>query len=459
MAFWDKDKRAEKKAKKMKRIEKQGLIAGVTQQATPQQAAGTNKPATMYQYGYGYQAQPAIATPTDTKDVTKLSVLLLRQSTLNNISAICQPVAGGSEFQVHYRALVVRIKNENREFILSIPTAFYNFEQKVASASVDYHLDNVEKAAAVAKPISDLVIKEIFKEMPLLGMLKDMYDGIAEVTYEEVNSGSMHRHPGRFGFSGTDYTKNPRNPGVIYREAEATDKVHTDSVLYLGTRTEIYTTETRILNLKPVGEGVEGTYCQIPTTTYLLNDVTSETEIKDTTPTLTELLGNLTSELKDSSGDFYITNAMGANSSYELVMELIEAFKNMNVLPDISGVSPSHITSYGYGGNYRTVYYGHGLTSTVNTQKSATKGAGKGATAGKSYCYEDYLDGIDSLDDDYLDDGYDYRWAGVHRNPTVAQGNTTKAEAQEYPEAEGNPYVKNSVYWVAYNKAAFNGKH
>lgn len=384
-------------------------------------------------YGH-YTPRPTVPVPEDTKDVTKLSIVLMRQSVLNAISAICQPVAGASEFQVHYRALVVRVKNDQNEFIINIPTVFYNFKQSVAHSSVDYHLDDIDNEALAVKGISDKVIQDIFKEMPLLGSLGAIYDGAANVTFSEVNSGSIHRHPGRFGFSGTDYTKTPSNPGVIYREADATDKVHTDSVIYLGARTEIYTTETRILNIKPVDNGVEGTYCQIPTTTYVLNDIATGTS--DTTDTsMQEFLGGLESVLKDPSGDYYITNAMGAVNGYAMVTEVINAFKEAKFEQDISHVLASHITSRGFTYGYQGATKKY---SPVSTRASL-----------------DYWDDVWGMGD-YEDDAYYNEKYGTslgtqtkdNKAVNTAVVGTGNKEPLKLPSKIKNPYPVGSVYYL-----------
>lgn len=472
MAFWNNKHDREKKTK-----EKAGRGGSpvTIPQKTIQQSPGVHGqfPAAAskvseyksHYYGVGgvsyghYQARPLVPTPTDTRDTTKLSVVLLKQSTLNAISAICQPVAGASEFQVHYRALVTRIKNANNELIISIPTVFYNFKQKVAHASVDYHLDDIDKMAEEVKPISDAVINNIFSQVPLLGQLKALYGDEAEVTYSEVNSGSIHRHPGRFGFSGTDYTKTPSNPGVIYREAEATDKVHTDSVIYLGQRTEIYTTETRILNIAPKDGGVEGTYCQIPTTTFLLNDVAATEETSAVASTLADFLGGISEETKDASGDYYITNAMGAINGYALVNEIINQFKEATISEDISNVLASNITSTSF------VTYGGKFTGNVG-KKSTTYGVA-GVTYGELFDY-------DYDEDEYGYGGYDDTWNGYWKGgqfhpgtkketKTVASKSVTttptvddKPSINDKPAVtvipkRSNPYPIGTAYWEDYN--------
>ena len=443
MAQWNyKHDRTKKQTKRDRRM-KANMIE--TQTQVPGAVVTTKSPETTYQY-QGFQGRPSyvaegytpIPVPTDTKDTSKLSIVLMRQSVLNAISAICQPVAGASEFQVHYRALVVRIKNELNELIINIPTTYYNFKQTVAHSSVDYHLDDIDNAADTVKPISDKIIQDIFKEMPILVAIKEMYGEEAEVTFSEVNSGSIHRHPGRFGFSGTDYTKTPSNPGVIYREAQATDKVHTDSVIYLGARTEIYTTETRILNIEPKNRGVEGTYCQLPTTTFLLNDI-SGVSAEATVNSMAEFLGGLENELRDSSGDYFVTNAMGAITGYALVTEIINAFKDATFEQDISHVLASHIIA-------RHTTYGSYLGGHHASSKAGT--TGKKQAGGTSFWDEAWNYDYDD-DDDYSMGGY---WLQGQYIPPVSARKVTKhtppeaAPSINKPTHLQNPYPINSPY-------------
>jgi len=149
----------------------------------------------------------------DLFDNSKLSLLLLQQNDLDKISAICQPVATSSEFQIHYRALIIRMKNDTNEFILTIPTAYYNFKQEVSTSSVEYHLSDIDK---IAKLVQDNSLKNCKKllSLPIFSAMKSL--GFDIQTYES-NCGSIHRHPGRFGFSTIDLNKDPSNPGVVYR--------------------------------------------------------------------------------------------------------------------------------------------------------------------------------------------------------------------------------------------------
>lgn len=409
--FWM-NKGSKKEAKKIAKMEAKGIVVPETKTTT-----------------YQYYTRPTVPVPTDTVDRTKLSIFIVKQSTLNAISDICQPAAGSSEFQVHYRAFIARVKTKDTEFIVTIPTAFYNFTQQVTGSAVDYHLDNVDKEADSVKSISDAKVTEIFKQFPMIAALQGLFPD-ATVVFEESNSGSMHRHPGRFGFSSTDYSKTPSNPGVIYREAEATDKVHTDSVLFLaGTRTEIFTTETRILNIAPKDNGVEGTYCQIPTITYILKDTDTTNVVANEEKTaIEELLGGFvdgSTASSDNNDSFYVGTTMGAKKGYQLVNEILEDFINADYTPDLSNVVADRITpKYA---SYARATTGGGYTG--------------GYTGAQSLGYYDAWD-------DVWDDDYRYGWGNAERNVQKTQTpvtTTVHKQASSY-----NPYPRGSELWKQY---------
>lgn len=345
----------------------------------------------------------------------------MKQSWLNYMSSICQPAAGGSEFQIHYRALVVRIKNEVNEAIISIPTYFYNFKQEVNTGSVKYHLNDVDAEAEKGAAISQAKIKEIFMNMEILGALQSILPN-ATVRFEEVNSGSLHRHPGRFGFSSIDYDKDPTNPGVIYREAEATDKVHTDSVIYLAAKdTEIFTTETRILNLKPLNGGVQGIYCQIPTVTYVHNDSQVSAEVSPAEDSLAQLLFGMIENIKTQShsDDFNVITSMGAKDGYNLVNELLGDFKSYQYIPDMANITAERISPL-YASYNRT--YGYKSDTTVGT---------KG-----------YYPGLWDDEEDWY--GYDYGYGRASKTSNKTVQPEKKAVAAKDLE---NPYKIGTHAW------------
>ncbi len=254
-----KQQRALLKAKKNKKNKKNKKEKG-------KNMFGFNKNKTVYSYNKD-------VVPTTGDDMSTMSTVLFKQSTLDRIGQICLPAAGDSEFQVHYRALQVVISKPDitERVVVTIPTVFFNMPQKVSRASVDFNLDEVAAISEEVAPISEALAEKYMKAFP-----SEFFKSLGfTVEAREAEIGSMHRHPGNFGFSGTDLDNKAKNPGVIFRTVGAEDRIQVDSVMYIPQqKVNLYTTETRIIDVKPTEdqEGIEGTYLRSPTFSYIIDD-------------------------------------------------------------------------------------------------------------------------------------------------------------------------------------------
>jgi hypothetical protein len=314
---------------------------------------------TKHKMGFSIPILSKITRPSDNKDKSVLSVVLFNQSTINEIVSICKPAANSSEFQVHYRALVISAKKENVRLTITIPTVFYNFPQKVSGSAVDYHLKEVEEQADKGLELSQLLAGKFLKELPVI---QELIDSGVDVNIYESNCGSIHRHPGDFGFSSTDYDKDPEHPGVIYRNKTATDHIQSDSVIYIpygeASETKIVTTETRIVNTKGTKDGgVEGTYTEVPTFT-IINQDTVPTEQSFST-----LLGLLATS-QPTTNKHKLVSSLGTWKDYPVLVKLREQFLNSTeIKPNILLVEADNIEQ-------QHTYYGR----YVKPKKAAKKG-------------------------------------------------------------------------------------
>ncbi len=210
-----------------------------------------------------------LTEPKDLIATNRISLLMLNQSTLDDIFKICLPVADDSEFQVHYRSATFECVLDEALLSITLPTVFYNFEQTVAYSSVDYHLDDLTAAAELIKPLSISMMNST-EVADIYAYLDTIFDNVSLL---EIADNSFHRHPGRFSFSSIDYDKDPTNPGVIYRKAQSDDIAQTDSVIFWSGRGEIITSETRYVTCEPHADGgVDGHYLELPTITSIYND-------------------------------------------------------------------------------------------------------------------------------------------------------------------------------------------
>lgn len=271
----------------------------------------------------------------DRFDNNKLSLFLVNQSSLDAITAICQPVAQGSEFQIHYRALVVRIKSDTLEFILTIPTLFYNFKQSVSTSSVHYHLSDIDNVAKSLQNISHEKCNELLS-LPIFHAIQSLP---FDIDIYESNCGSIHRHPGRFGFSSIDLNKDPSDPGVVYRNKNATDFIQTDSIIYINTQaqTELFLSESRVVDVATDNDYTSGSYTEIPTLSAILQTESAHN-------IYSELLGESISTVDNK----YIFKGDISFSKYFLVQEILKAYAQSEFKADISSVIADNITQHRY---------------------------------------------------------------------------------------------------------------
>jgi hypothetical protein len=220
--------------------------------------------------------KPKVEIPTVGKDSTTLSAVLFKQSVLDEIAEMCLPKAGGSEFQVHYRSLQIIVESQKtgNRMVVTLPTVFFNMPQKVSTASVDFNLDEIAEISKQIAPISEKISEKYLEAFPV-----SFFESIGmKVSAREAEIGSLHRHPGNFGFSSTDLDNRVEEPGIIFRSLSVQDRVQVDSVMYIpGKSVQLVTTETRVVNVEPTESGgIHGSYLQTPTISCILDDTAPE---------------------------------------------------------------------------------------------------------------------------------------------------------------------------------------
>jgi len=307
-----------------------------------------------------------VSEPTEHEDKSKLSLVLYSKKWLQDITERCIDAAGSSEFQIGYRALVARMTKGDVQFIVTIPTATYNFPQKVSGSRVEYELSDIEANGKAVSEESMVQVQYLLDSMPILGHLRT----IAETQgfkYElfESNCGSIHRHPGDFGFSQTDYDKDPEEPGVIFRMGNTENHPQTDSVLFIkhDGETKIVVTETRIVNVKPAEDGgIVGSYAEIPTIQLVVNDYEQEDILED-------LLGDLENKPDQTA---VILKTLGAQHSRPIIRAVMNEYQSIAYTPPITGILATNIEQKVYS-HTKYVQSNHSQTKTIHGGKTGTK--------------------------------------------------------------------------------------
>ena len=260
-------RKAEAKAKNNKYKKNKGNNMAWWNNNTSNKSTATGSKAKGWSYG-----TTGMTIPTENKDPETLSTVLFSQAKLNEIATMCLPEAGGSEFQVHYRGaqFIVQKPDSNMRMVWTVPTYFFNMPQKVSTASVDFNLDEVAAISDQLAPMSFEMTKKIAEAFPVAFFEAQGFT----VSVRELEMGSIHRHPGAFGFSTTDMDNKVNEPGVIFRNRGCDDKVQVDSVMHIpGKICNIHVTETRVVTVKTAEDGgIEGSYSEAPTVSCILND-------------------------------------------------------------------------------------------------------------------------------------------------------------------------------------------
>lgn len=136
---------------------------------------------------------------TQLKSVTKgiktfhtpdyVGILLLNEEDLNSLRSNSGGLAESNEYQAHYWYAVMRKQFEDGSIVdIAIPTLFFNYSQKVTSATIDFQLEDVESISKATKKLHNEII------LDLSSKLKEFQKRF-NLELMSVNLGTIHKHP------------------------------------------------------------------------------------------------------------------------------------------------------------------------------------------------------------------------------------------------------------------------
>jgi hypothetical protein len=197
------------------------------------------------------QLEPKIK---DSVDKSNAGILRITQKTLSEIARNSGPLVATNEFQVHYWALVIRLKApDNSVLDIAFPTVVFNYAQQVTPVHIDFELKDVEAMSNALQPLHDQIAQNILEKFTTN---KSM---LMPFAYEalSVPLNTLHRHPSGVGsFSGTDYGKNHIvNTGVVFPLSIANETPSFSSIMY-NNPIKLTRTEYRIATGSTQAEGI-----------------------------------------------------------------------------------------------------------------------------------------------------------------------------------------------------------
>lgn len=165
----------------------------------------------------------------DKKSNKHFGILLITQSSIEDFQIKSDMKKKFvSEYQFHYWALVARIKVNDEILDIAIPTVLFNYKQEVSQGSVKFHLKDVEEASnanlELANACANMLIKSDFCTY-LLSIFPN-------IEWINVPMNTCHVHPDSYSsFSGTDYSKNIKDPGIVFPLANPLNQPSFSSIL------------------------------------------------------------------------------------------------------------------------------------------------------------------------------------------------------------------------------------
>jgi len=178
-----------------------------------------------------------------------LGILYTTKRMAIDISQKSGRLARDNEYQVHYNTTNFRLSDSKGYFVdISVPTVVFNYPQIVSSAAIEFEMTDVIAMSAKVEPLTEAKHKEVMAKF-----YRPLTDFAAannlSVTVAKENFSNIHRHPGGLNsFSGTDYDKNPDNPGICFPVAKGNNSPVFSSIILHRDQAEITYTEYRVAN-------------------------------------------------------------------------------------------------------------------------------------------------------------------------------------------------------------------
>jgi len=151
---------------------------------------------------------------------------------------------------MHYWMLVFRHQFEDEGFFdIAVPTCYFNYEQFVTGAHVDFEMKDVSDLSAKLTPLHNMISNQI-----LATDFQARLEAIFGLSFEplSVDVGTLHRHPGSSysqRFSGTDLDANETHHGIVFPLRSGVDKPSFSGILAIdSTECNVAHYEYRIVN-------------------------------------------------------------------------------------------------------------------------------------------------------------------------------------------------------------------
>lgn len=176
-----------------------------------------------------------------------IGFLYTTKKMIHEITTNSGPLAKDNEYQVHYNSLTYRLEYRGSFVDISIPTVVYNYPQEVSSATIEFDMQDILDLREKLTPLDDAKIAEVNSKFHKHIKAFAIHHGY-NLTILKSEMSNIHRHPGGMdSFSGTDYDKNPKNPGICFPFKSGNNTpVFSSIILHKNGGSELAHTEYRV---------------------------------------------------------------------------------------------------------------------------------------------------------------------------------------------------------------------
>lgn len=122
----------------------------------------------------------------------------MNQKWLDEIRIKSGKLAEDNEYQCHYFALVrVEEFDDNSILRIVIPVLFYNYPQKVSTASIDFNMEEVEELAKNLLPLAQRKANTLLNRLLSFtdSLYSQQYEIPKNIKYELSIYNNIHKHP------------------------------------------------------------------------------------------------------------------------------------------------------------------------------------------------------------------------------------------------------------------------
>lgn len=182
----------------------------------------------------------------DVKVSTLFGISYFNQKDMDEFFKKSGKHAEDNEFQCHYTALTGIAKVDTQILLVNIPLVYFNYPQTVSTASVKFELKDVSAKSNELNEYASLLAQDCMKS----AFIKQIEQIFPDIEWVVSPLNTIHRHPGRMAsFSGTDYDKDPTNPGICFPLSQASGSPSFSSIVCKENGTmKIVHTECRLAN-------------------------------------------------------------------------------------------------------------------------------------------------------------------------------------------------------------------